>query len=72
MVALYFAFTSLSTVGFGDFYPISNLERMVSVVMLCFGVVIFTAIMDNFTSMIIKIREFYEGFDEDPPSKGQH
>ena len=41
IVATYFAFTSLSTVGFGDYHPRSDLERVVGAIMLCFGVAIF-------------------------------
>ena len=28
IIALYFAFTSLSTVGFGDYAPVGNIERI--------------------------------------------
>jgi len=48
----YFAFTSLSTVGFGDYAPISNLERAVGAFMLLSGVAIFSYIMGNFIEMI--------------------
>ena len=43
--ALYFAFTSLSTVGFGDFHPRSDTERLVGAAMLTFGVAIFSLVM---------------------------
>ena len=52
MISLYFSFTSLSTVGFGDFHPKSNLERLFCSAMLVFGVMIFSYIMGNFISMI--------------------
>ena len=42
---LYFTFTSLSTVGFGDYYPISDEERIVGAFMLLFGVAIFSYFM---------------------------
>jgi len=44
-VAVYFAFTSLSTVGFGDFHPRSDVERLVGAAMLTFGVAIFSMVM---------------------------
>ena len=42
---LYFTFTSLSTVGFGDYYPITDEERVVGAFMLLFGVAIFSYLM---------------------------
>lgn len=54
----YYAFTSLSTVGFGDFHPKANIERIVCSMVLLFGVMIFSYIigvfnqmMDNFKAM---------------------
>ena len=58
----YFAQTSLSTVGFGDFYPVSDIERVVGAFILMFGVAIFSYIMGNF----ILIIEKFKGFNEDP------
>ena len=48
----YFAFTSLSTVGFGDFTPRSNLERIFGSMILLFGVAIFSYIMGNFIDIL--------------------
>jgi len=48
----YFAFTSLSTVGFGDYVPRSNLERAVGAFMLLSGVAIFSYIMGNFIQIL--------------------
>lgn len=45
----YFAFTSLSTVGFGDFHPRSDAERLFCAFILLFGVAIFSLIMGSFT-----------------------
>tara|TARA_B110001450_G_C17380459_1_gene383465 strand:- start:452 stop:586 length:135 start_codon:yes stop_codon:yes gene_type:complete len=41
----YFTFTSLSTVGFGDLNPRSNSERILTAVILLFGVAIFSYIL---------------------------
>jgi len=35
--SMYFAFTSLSTVGFGDYYPKNSMERIVCVVIIFSG-----------------------------------
>jgi hypothetical protein len=48
LVVTYFAFTSLSTVGFGDLNPRSNYERLFMTMVLLFGVAIFSFIMDIF------------------------
>jgi len=42
---IYFAFTTLSTVGFGDYYPVSNTERAVGSMVLLGGVAVFTYFM---------------------------
>ena len=38
IVVTYYMFTSLSTVGFGDYHPRSNFERIVVTLILLFGV----------------------------------
>ena len=45
IVSLYFALTMLSTVGYGDMYPITNLEKILSVIWMFLGVAIFSIIM---------------------------
>ena len=52
IISLYYSFTSLSTVGFGDYHPKSNLERIFCSIMLVAGVMIFSYIMGNFIAMI--------------------
>lgn len=42
IILIYFGLTSLSTIGFGDYHPISNAERLISTFMLLFGVSIFS------------------------------
>jgi potassium voltage-gated channel Eag-related subfamily H protein 8 len=42
----------LSTVGYGDFYPISNTERVVAVIIMLLGVAFFSYIMGNFIEII--------------------
>ena len=51
----YFALTTLSTVGFGDFYPKSDLERIVGAQVILFGVALFSIIISEFLDMINKI-----------------
>lgn len=37
LVNVYFAVTTLSTVGFGDYYPVANAERLAGAFLLYFG-----------------------------------
>ena len=52
IISVYFAITSLSTCGFGDFVPKTNVERLVCSMMLLFGVAIFSFIMGKFIEML--------------------
>jgi hypothetical protein len=52
IISIYFAFTSLSTVGFGDYAPRGNIERMIGSFILVLGVSIFSYIMGNFIAIL--------------------
>jgi hypothetical protein len=52
VISCYFALTTLSTVGYGDFHPISNLERVVAVFIMLIGVAFFSYIMSSFIEFI--------------------
>lgn len=45
---MYYAYTTLSTVGFGDFNPRSDHERAICIIVLLLGVAIFGIIMGQF------------------------
>jgi hypothetical protein len=51
---IYFAFTTLSTVGLGDYYPVSTFEHLSGSVLLLGGVATFSYIMGIFTEIINK------------------
>lgn len=48
VVSLYFALTMLSTVGYGDMFPISNIEMIVGVALMMIGVSVFSIVMGQF------------------------
>ena len=48
----YWAITTLSTIGFGDYSPTSYNERLWSLPILMFGVIIFSLIMGQFLEII--------------------
>ena len=52
LVMTYFAFTSLSTVGFGYYHPRNNFERVCCVILLLIGNGLFGYIIGNFNEMI--------------------
>ena len=61
---IYYAFTTLSTVGFGDFYPSSNAERALCAFILLGGVAIFSYIMGNFIEILVSIQNLNSEFNE--------
>ena len=64
VVLSYFAFTSLSTVGFGDYNPRSDLERVFCAFILLFGVAIFSYIMGIFIEMLEKYQNLCRDLDD--------
>lgn len=53
---MYFSFTTLTTVGYGDFHPVSNTEILVWSFVLLFGVTVFSFIMGNFIEMLMNFK----------------
>ena len=60
----YFAFTSLTTVGFGDFHPCSQYEQMFAAFMILFGVMVFSYIMGEYIELLEGYKEHHKEFDE--------
>ena len=50
---MYFMMTTLSTIGFGDYYPVNDFERLFGSLILLFGVAVFSYIMMKLADMII-------------------
>ena len=46
----------MSTVGFGDFYPKSDGERIIGALIILFGVALFSIIISEFLDMIARIQ----------------
>ena len=46
ITSLYFALTMLSTVGYGDIYPISDMEMIMAVLCMMIGVGVFSVVMN--------------------------
>lgn len=48
----YYALTTLSTVGYGDYFPISVNEMIVGILFMLVGIVSFSGIMGSFMEII--------------------
>jgi hypothetical protein len=55
---IYYAFTTLSTVGFGDYAPRSDAERILGTVIFLMGVSIFSFVLGIFSDLLQKLNEF--------------
>ena len=56
-IVVYFMFTTLSTVGFGDFNPKSEIERAIMTFILLIGVATFSYIMSQFISILLDFQK---------------
>jgi hypothetical protein len=65
ILVLYYAFTSLTTVGLGDLHPRSNIERLFVAIILLLGVAVFSYIMGNLTDIIGQMSNLNTSFNED-------
>jgi hypothetical protein len=60
----YFMFTSMTTVGLGDYHPRSNKERALSTWMLLFGAALTSFIMENLNTMLKRFNLINKNFEE--------
>jgi hypothetical protein len=57
VASLYFILTTLSTVGYGDFYPIAIVEKIIgSIIMFC-GVIYFSLLMGKFIEIVLSLKD---------------
>ena len=61
---LYYAFTSLTTVGFGDIHPRSNYERLIIAAFLLLGVNVFSMVAGEFLEILGSYNKLHEYFDD--------
>lgn len=57
---IYFAITTLSTIGYGDFTPVSKSERIIASFILLLGVSIFSFIMGQFIEILMNYNSLWE------------
>ena len=57
-------FTTLSTVGLGDYHPVNNAERAFGSFILLFGVLVTSIVIENFTNMIKSYSAYQKSYKE--------
>jgi hypothetical protein len=65
IIGMYFAFTTISTVGFGDYYPIRDSERAIWAPILLSGVALFSYFMGYLLEMLIKVKDLDKDFENE-------
>ena len=53
---MYYALTTLSTVGYGDFFPTSIAEKIVGAIIQVFGSTFFAVLMNNFIDVVMSMK----------------
>eukprot|EP00347_Sterkiella_histriomuscorum_P018178 403346494 len=56
ITVVYFAFTTLATVGYGDYHAVNDIERIICSIILLFGVAVFSFIMGNFIEILMSFK----------------
>jgi len=68
---MYFTFTTMSTVGFGDFHPMNDFERLQCIFIFIFGLMGFPIIIKDIINMIY-IWKQYNNYNNDAHSNCIH
>lgn len=61
---LYFAFTTLTTIGFGDFVPKGDAERLFGAFLLLAGVMVMTFVMGDLISLLANFQSYTGEYNE--------
>jgi len=64
--AVWWAFVTLTTVGYGDFYPVTLMGRFVAVLLMCGGVAVVGVVTATLASWVLE--RAAEGRDDDEPA----
>lgn len=62
---MYYALTTLSTVGYGDYYPSSLAQKIVGSVIEIFGVTFFSVLMNSFIEVVLSMKSTSFSNNED-------
>lgn len=64
ITTMYYGFTTLSTVGFGDLTPLNSPERFVCAFIMLFGVAITSLVLSWFLDLIATFKTFDQDLSE--------
>lgn len=64
LASMYYGLTTLSTVGFGDYYPITDLERAIGCFIMFCGVLVMSYVNGEFLNGIDKIMKVRAEIEE--------
>ena len=64
LIIFYFCFTTLSTVGLGDFHPRGDAERLLVVPFLIFGVMSLSLITERFLTIVGRLKSINQDFGD--------
>lgn len=53
---MYYSLTTLTTVGYGDYYPISIPEQLLGSVIQLLGVTFFSVLMNKFIEVVLQFK----------------
>jgi len=75
--SLWWAFVTLTTVGYGDIYPISSMGRVVAVVTMLFGITLYSLLVANLTFQLDRFgdkqgKEEKETSVDPPPTRDEN
>ena len=65
IISSYYMLTTLSTIGYGDFFPLTNIERVICVVVMLFGVAFFSYIMGRIIEILENLNSEKSGTEND-------
>jgi hypothetical protein len=61
----YYAITTLSTVGLGDFHPQNSFERLFVAFLMLLGVATFSYMQSSLNSVLQEVKDFDKGFEQE-------
>lgn len=61
----YFSFTTISTVGFGDFHPKSNFDRVFFTLYMFLGVMVFQYVLGKYQEVLMAQWKFTQDIEDD-------
>ena len=65
ITCMYYALTTLATVGYGDYYPSSISEKILGSIIQIFGVTFFSILMNNFIDVVLSMKSSNFNDNED-------